>query len=126
MIPSLLRILMQNRHHPLPQMIFEVGVVVDGKSAENNLRLAMLRSDAKASFTLCKQYVEALLREIDVKYSFVEGSHPAFIEGRCARVLINEGRDELAVFGEVHPSTIQQFELEHPLIGCELDVELLL
>ncbi len=126
MIPSLLRILMQNRHHPLPQMIFEVGVIVEGTSAENKLRLAMLRSDAKASFTLCKQYVEALLREIGVKYSFVEGSHPAFIEGRCARVLINEGRDELAVFGEIHPKTIQQFELEHPLIGCELDVELCL
>jgi len=126
MIPSLLRILMQNRHHPLPQMIFEVGVVVDGKSAENKLRLAALRSDAKASFTLCKQYVEAVLRELEVKHSFVEGSHPAFIEGRCARVLINEGRDELAVFGEIHPKTIEEFDLEHPLIGFELDVEVLL
>jgi phenylalanyl-tRNA synthetase beta chain len=29
LLPSLLKLLRENRHHPLPQQIFEVGVVVD-------------------------------------------------------------------------------------------------
>jgi phenylalanyl-tRNA synthetase beta chain len=122
LLPSLLKILRENRHHPLPQQIFEVGVVVDAQ-AKNNHYLTGMKIDAKANFTECKSLVETVLRECHFKPVIQEKSHVAFIEGRCASVLKND--KEIGVFGELHPKTIQAFHLEHPIIAFELAADLL-
>jgi len=117
LLPSLLKLLRENRHHPLPQQIFEVGVVVD-EAAKNRFHLAGLKIDAKANFTECKSIVENVLRECGEKTIIKEKTHASFIEGRCAAVLKKE--HEIGVFGELHPKTIQAFHLEHPVIAFEL------
>ncbi len=123
LLPSLLKLLRENRHHPLPQQIFEVGVVVD-EQAKNRPRLAGMKIDAKANFTECKSLVETVFRECGQKPVIKETSQSAFIEGRCAAVLINNS--EVGVFGELHPRTIQAFHLEHPMIAFELAVDRLM
>jgi phenylalanyl-tRNA synthetase beta chain len=122
LLPSLLKILRENRHHPLPQQIFEVGVVVD-EQAKNHHYLAGMKIDAKANFTECKSLVETVLRECGYKSVIKECSHVSFIEGRCASVLKND--KEIGVFGELHPKTIQAFHLEHPIIAFELAADFL-
>ncbi len=122
LLPSLLKLLRQNRHHPLPQQVFEVGVVVD-EQAKNRHHLAGMKIDAKANFTECKSLVETVLRECGCKPVIKEKSHVAFIEGRCASVLKND--TEIGVFGELHPKTIQAFHLEHPMIAFELAADIL-
>jgi phenylalanyl-tRNA synthetase beta chain len=122
LLPSLLKLLRENRHHPLPQQIFEVGVVVD-EQAKNRYHLAGMKIDAKANFTECKSIVEAILRECGRKPVMKETAHAAFIEGRCAAVL--KESTEIGLFGELHPKTIQAFQLEHPMIAFELDAGLL-
>ncbi|MBN2599559.1 MAG: phenylalanine--tRNA ligase subunit beta [Candidatus Thermoplasmatota archaeon] len=117
LLPSLLKLLRENRHHPLPQQIFEVGVVAD-ETAKNRCHLAGLKIDAKAHFTECKSLVETVLRECGEKPVIKEAYHGAFIEGRCAAALRKE--TEIGVFGELHPKTIQAFHLEHPIIAFEL------
>jgi phenylalanyl-tRNA synthetase beta chain len=117
LLPSLLKLLRENRHHPLPQQIFEVGVVVD-ESAKNRCHLAGLKIDAKANFTECKSLVETVLRECGEKPVIKEKTHASFIEGRCGAVLRKE--HEIGVFGELHPKTIKAFHLEHPIIAFEL------
>jgi phenylalanyl-tRNA synthetase beta chain len=49
--------------------------------------------------------------------------HPSFIEGRCASIVSVAGNDEIGHFGELHPRTITNFHLEHPIIAFEFDVE---
>jgi len=120
LLPSLLRLLRENRHHPLPQQIFEVGVVVD-ESAKNRNHLAALKIDAKANFTECKSLVETILRECGEKPVMKEKTQASFIEGRCAAVMKKE--KEIGVFGELHPKTIQEFHLEHPVIAFELSID---
>jgi phenylalanyl-tRNA synthetase beta chain len=122
LLPSLLKLLRENRHHPLPQQIFEVGVVVD-EQAKNRYHLAGLKIDAKANFTECKSLVENVLRECRCKPVIKEKSHSAFIEGRCAAVMKKEM--EIGVFGELHPKTFQAFHLEHPMIAFEFTADLL-
>jgi phenylalanyl-tRNA synthetase beta chain len=122
LLPSLLKILRENRHHPLPQQIFEVGVVVD-KQTKNRYYLAGMKIDAKANFTECKSLVETVLRECGYKPVIKEKSHVAFIEGRCASILKKD--EEIGVFGELHPKTIQAFHLEHPIIAFEIATDLL-
>jgi phenylalanyl-tRNA synthetase beta chain len=123
LLPSLLKLLRENRHHSLPQQIFEVGAVVD-EQAKNRYHVAGIKIDAKANFTECKSLVENLLRECGQKLVLKEKTHGAFIEGRCAAIQKKE--TEIGVFGELHPRTIQAFDLEHPIIAFELNADLLL
>ncbi len=122
LLPSLLKLLRENRHHFLPQQIFEVGVVVD-EHAKNRHHIAGMKIDAKANFTDCKSLVENLLRECGVKPVIKETHHGAFIQGRCGAVVRKE--TEIGVFGELHPKTIQAFHLEHPIIAFELNADYL-
>jgi phenylalanyl-tRNA synthetase beta chain len=117
LLPSLLKILAENKHHSLPQQIFELGIIVD-ESFQNKTNLAGVKISAKAHFTESKAIIEAILQNIGKEYEIKEKSHPAFVEGRCASVII--GQQEIGYFGELHPKTITTFQLEHPIIAFEL------
>jgi len=117
LLSSLMKILNENRHHPLPQQIFEVGVVVD-KNAKNQHHLAAIKIDAKANFTGCKSLIDAVMRDSGMKYAIENKDHPGFVKGRCASVVCNN--KEIGFFGELHPKTITGFDLEHPMIAFEI------
>ena len=117
LIPSLLKILNENRHHSLPQQIFEIGITVD-KENNNQYMLGFLKIDAKANFTECKSLTEAVMRELNIKYTLDDYSHPAFIKGRCA--MIKHDGKEIGFFGELHPQTISNFNLEYPIIAFQI------
>ena len=121
LIPSLLKTLNENRHYPLPQQLFELGIVVNKN--KNQRYLSAVKIDAKANFTECKSIVEAVLRDAATKYKITECTNPAFISGRCASVVSN-GK-EIGFFGELHPKTITNFKLEHPIIAFEIKADLL-
>jgi len=122
LIPSLLKILNQNKHHPLPQQIFECGIVVDTKNKNRN-HLAFAKIDAKANFTECKSLVEAIARDSGIKLTISNYDHPGFVKGRCAAVSY-KGK-EIGFYGELHPKTIANFELEHPTIAFEMQADFL-
>jgi len=120
LIPSLLKILSKNKHNPLPQKIFEIGIVAD-ENAKNRWHLAATQIDAKVGFSDCKALIEATFRDAGIKWKIEEDDHPAFIKGRCASILVKNKK--IGIFGEIHPKTITAFELEHPLIAFEIDIE---
>jgi phenylalanyl-tRNA synthetase beta chain len=120
LLPSLLKILSENRHHPLPQQIFEVGIVV-GKDFKNSHNLAGVKIDAKANFTECKSLVETVMRDANVEYTITHRVHPAFVKGRCASIVCNGS--EIGFFGELHPKTITAFDLEHHVIAFEIKAD---
>ncbi len=122
LIPSLLKILNENRHHALPQQIFELGIVVNEKF-KNKFELGFVKIDAKANFTECKSLVEAIMRDIGITYEIKDFSHPGFVKGRCAEVVVNN--KNVGFFGELHPQTISNFKLEHPIIAFEINVDIL-
>jgi len=122
LIPSLLKILSENRHHPLPQKIFELGIVVD-KKYKNQYCLAFVKIDAKANFTECKSLVDAIMRDSGAKFNINDSKHPAFVKGRVASIIHNS--KEIGFFGELHPKTISNFELEYPIIAFEINAEML-
>lgn len=118
LLPSLLEILSKNRHHDLPQQIYEVGEVVEmDEEPHNRLMLAGVKIAAKTGFTECKSIVQAVLRNLAVDGDIEARGHPSFTEGRCAAVVRN-GR-ELGCFGEIHPGVITAFDLEYPVVAFE-------
>lgn len=122
LIPSLLKILNENRHHALPQNIFELGIVVNNEF-KNKFKLGFVKIDAKANFTECKSFVEAIMRDIGIKYDIKDFNHPGFVNGRCATVVVN--KKNVGFFGELHPQTISNFSLEHPIIAFEINTDFL-
>ena len=121
LLSSLLKILAENKHHSLPQQIFELGIVVNNKF-NNTYHLGALKTSAKAHFTSCKAIVEGIMRDIGITtYDIKEKDHPAFVKGRCASVMIKD--EEIGYFGEIHPKTILNFDLEHPMIAFEIQVD---
>jgi phenylalanyl-tRNA synthetase beta chain len=127
--PSLLKILSENRHHDYPQKIFEAGVCFEkDSSSETNTkefyRLALLSTDKDAGFTEAKQALDYLMDAFNLKYDIEEAEHSSFIEGRVGRVTVNGKK--LAYIGEIHPQVLQNWNLEMPVAGFEININELL
>ncbi len=121
LLPSLLEILSKNRHNDLPQQIYEMGdVIIMNKKANQVTMLGGVKIDSKANFTECKSIVEAILKNLGYKMDVEERNDNAFIEGRCASVIVN-GK-EVGYFGEIKPAVIVNFGLEYPVIAFEINL----
>lgn len=117
-LPKLLELLSHNKHHAMPQRIFEIGDVV--VNMQNRLRLAACSTHAKANFSEVRSYVQSLMRELDVEWEVQESGDEAFIEGRRGEIIVNGKK--AGVFGEVHPQVLENFQLGNPVVAFELDV----
>ncbi|RLI78043.1 phenylalanine--tRNA ligase subunit beta [Archaeoglobales archaeon] len=116
--PKLLELLTYNKHHEMPQKVFEVGdVVVNGK---NRLRLAACVTHARANFSEIRSYVQAVMRELNVSWVVGESNDKAFVDGRRADIIVNGKR--IGVFGEVHPEVLEKFDLTTPVAAFEVDL----
>jgi phenylalanyl-tRNA synthetase beta chain len=117
-LPKLLEVLSLNKHHPMPQRIFEVGDVVVGM--KNRLRLACCSTHSKANFAEIRSVVQAVMKELDLAWDVEESDDEAFIEGRRADIIV-KGK-KVGVFGEIHPEVLEKFELVNPVVGFEIDL----
>ena len=124
LLPSLLRILSANRHHELPQRIYELGEVV--RSSENFDRGAWACAEAGNGFTSAKGIAQAFLRDMGAEMGKVDfeptpaGRGP-WIAGRGCRVIIDG--EEIGEFGEVDPEVSLSFGLKTPIQAGEINLE---
>jgi len=116
--PSLMRILVKNKHRDLPQRIFEVGDVVT--DAKRQKRVCALSTHSKASFTEAKSLAESVLREMRRIYTIRPCSYRTFIDGRGAEIIV-DGK-QIGYFGEMSPQVITDFGIDHPVIMFEMDI----
>ena len=123
-IPSLLETLSKNKHHEFPQNIFEMGTIFKKGSSETNVieqeRLAIALCHNKADFTQIKQILDSLLNALGLKYEIKEVEHNSFISGRCGRISVNN--KNIAYIGEIHPSVLDNWNLEVPVSALELNL----
>ncbi len=119
LFPSLMRILRRNKRRDLPQRIFEVGDVISGCRKRRHLCGVVM--DSRSSFTESKSYTEAVLREMGTEYQLAHCTDRTFIPGRGAAVMVNGER--IGSFGEVSPEVIEGFEITHPVMMVELDLQ---
>ncbi|MGD0818106.1 MAG: phenylalanine--tRNA ligase subunit beta [Methanomassiliicoccales archaeon] len=120
LMPSLLAVLRKSKHRDLPQRIFEVGDVVEGKRRKN---LAVMAIHSKAGFTEMKSVVEGVMRDLSVKFDLEPLESGMYINGRGASVLV--GGKCVGSFGELHPEVITVFELGYPVIAFEVNLDVL-
>jgi phenylalanyl-tRNA synthetase beta chain len=125
LLPSLLKVLASNKHRDYPQKIFEVGDVVqlDETSevrTKDIRKLAAVFSYDNANLTEMKSILESVLKNLNYTYSIKELNHPSFIESRCGEILI-DGK-QVGMFGELHPTVLEKWKLEKPVIVFEMEV----
>jgi phenylalanyl-tRNA synthetase beta chain len=103
--------------------------------ADEHHRLAALLTEAApagwrtpatpADFYAAKAFLEALLDTAGIEGWRVEaGTRPFLHPGRAASVVTAEGV-ELGWIGELHPLVVREWELQGPVAGFELEVDLL-
>jgi len=124
-IPSMVEVLSNNKHHEYPQKIFTIGTVFKKNSKfetniEENERLAVTIASEKTDYTEIRQIIDYIFKNIDIKYDVNEADHSSFIPGRVARISV-KGKN-LAYVGEINPKVLQNWELENPVTAFELNL----
>jgi len=122
LIPGLLEFLSSNTKKEFPQMIFEVGDVIhfdtkqdEGSKTERKLAFAV--SHSSVNFTEAKQNLDAIFRTLGRNYDIREAEHDSFIVGRCAKIFVDN--DAIGIIGEIHPSVLEKWGLEMPVVVFE-------
>ena len=124
-IPSLMEILSNNKHHEYPQKIFTIGTIFKKNdkfetNIEENQRLAVAIASEKTDYTAIRQVLDYLFRCMGLKYEIIEAEHNSFIEGRVGRALISGKK--VAYIGEINPRIITNWQLEIPVTTFELNL----
>ncbi|MFB6141418.1 MAG: phenylalanine--tRNA ligase subunit beta [Halosimplex sp.] len=127
-LPSIMLVLENNTHRAYPQHLSEVGVVMDQDETEatkmserHTVAAALARHEA--SYEDAKASLQALCRSFDVDVWTPPTSHPSFIDGRTAEIVIDG--QSVGVIGEIHPKVLVEYDLEVPVAAFEFDLDAL-
>jgi phenylalanyl-tRNA synthetase beta chain len=123
-IPSLMEVLGNNKHHEYPQNIFDIGTIFKKGKTDTGIaeaeRLGIALCNEKTDFTAIKQVLDYLMKMLDAKYEIRETESSSFIPGRVARVSVN-GKD-VAYIGEIAPEVLANWDIVMPVSAFELNL----
>jgi len=131
---GLLKTFQSNKKTALPLSIFEISDVA-WKSAEhdvgarNRRYLCAMYTNTGAGFEIIHGLLDRLMLLLEIPadkvkgYSIEAAQDGLFFEGRCARVLVR-GKP-VGLFGVLHPTVLDKFDLQFPVSALQLDVEAL-
>ena len=119
-LPSLMQNLAASASATMPQRLFEIGRTfsLKGKDVKEEVRLGLVSVHSRANFAEMKSIVSTLLQNMGQEFTIEPQSDPSFIEGRCAKVLVE--KRAVAAFGEIHPQVLKNFGIEEPVVAAEL------
>jgi len=119
MIPSMIRILSENKSADYPQKIFEIGKTFrkSKEIAESDVLAVALTN---SNITEAKQVLEYLARMLSLEIEVKKSSHESLIEGRTGKIVLN--KKEIGVIGEVSPQVLSNWGLDVPIAVFEIDI----
>jgi phenylalanyl-tRNA synthetase beta chain len=123
--PSLLEVLKQNKHRAYPQEFFETGTVTEldesSTGASNRKKMAYIKSGANTDFTDAREKLQVLERDLGLEIDVETDERPFFQDSRAGKILL-EGK-EIGFIGQFSEQILENWELNHPTAGFELDLE---
>ena len=128
LIPSLLKIISENKHNEYPQNIFELNTVFSKGTGETGVverdNLCIALTSSNAGFTDIKQIMDCLFKLLNVSYKLEEKDIGMCISGRAGEIAVNGKK--IGVIGELHPQVLLNFNLDYPAALLDLNVDLLI
>ena len=122
LLPGLFRLLASNRHHELPQAVYELGTVV--RDHANSDRFAFLVAEQNGGFAAVRGRIQAIMRDLGATDYTIEplgGKMGPWLTGRAAKVIVDG--IHVGCFGEMDPHVGHHYELKVPLSGAEFDIQ---
>lgn len=123
--PSLLEVLKQNKHRGYPQEFFETGTVTEldesDTGASNMKKMAYIKSGANADFTDAREKLQVLERDLGLNIEVQADERPFFQESRAGEILVSG--EKIGFIGQFSGKVLDNWELNHPTAGFELDLE---
>ena len=119
LIPSLLKILSQNKHNEYPQNIFEINKIFTEKKEEPT-NLCVTLCNEHANFTKVKQILDSIFSHLELKYEIKEIESETFIPGRAAEIIYQN--KQIGLIGEVSPETLTNFDIQMPVSILEINI----
>ena len=125
-IPSLLEVESLSSKSLYPHKLFEVGEVViyDPGSPEYSRtvnHLAAIVAHPQANFSETHSYLNALFHQLNLTYKIEPTSHPSYIPGRVAKILVNN--HEIGIIGELHPEVLTRWNIKVPVTAFEIEID---
>ena len=121
-LPGLLRLLSANRHHELPQGVYELGSVVINH--KNRDKFAFLVAENSGGFASLRGRIQSLMRDLGCTVWTLEPIETGpWLTGRAANIIV-EGT-VVGECGEIDPIVSEAFELNAPMSGAQIDVSIL-
>jgi phenylalanyl-tRNA synthetase beta chain len=126
LLHSNLKILSENTGEEYPQKIFELGRVFEKDNKEESgikeiENLCVCIANSQANFTDIKQALDYLARMTGRDYNLEEAENSFFINGRCAKIIIN--RKEIGYLGEIKPQILENLKIKMPICALEINLE---
>ncbi|KAL8714193.1 MAG: hypothetical protein Q9220_001922 [cf. Caloplaca sp. 1 TL-2023] len=150
LLPGLLKTIRENKHHGVPIKIFEVSDVafkdlsLERKSRnERHFAAAWYGKNSgfevvhglmdrvmlmlKSAFVTSEEGLNARGAE-EVAYWIDEVDDPTFFPGHAAAIHVRiDGKEQvIGVFGILHPTVLEKFELKYPVSTLEMNIEVFL
>lgn len=124
-IPAL-RTIAENKDKDYPQLIFEIGTIFKNsrvKNLETDIQEEkhLVIAAAPANITKIKQILDYLSNQLNIAYEIKESIHSQCAEGRTASIYMNN--KQIGFMGEVHPETLQRWNIKMPLAVLEISLE---
>lgn len=124
-VPDLLKVLKENKHHEYPQEIFDIGTIFKkNTNTETNVGEDIIIAAAichkTANYTKIRQVLDSLLNYLNIEYKVLDDEHPSFIQGRVAKIMVNNKK--IAYLGELNPAVISNWRIEMPVSVFELSL----
>ncbi|WP_146417764.1 phenylalanine--tRNA ligase subunit beta [Haloarcula hispanica] len=127
-LPSIMMVLENNTHRSYPQDLAEIGLAAGLDDSENTgvaehrtVAAALARTDA--SYEDAKARLQALADAFDKDLETPPTTHPSFIGGRVAEVVLDG--EPVGVIGEIHPKVLVEHDLELPVAAFEFRLDAL-
>lgn len=125
LLPSMLEVLAENKHHSYPQEFFEaedVAVLDDSITESSNKRkLSYVVSNNNVDFTKAKETLQVLERDLDVEFEIKPDEKNWFATNRSADIFLNDKK--VGFIGELSEQLRKNWELEMPVAAFEIDLE---
>ena len=120
LIPGLLENLSKNIHEIYPQKLFEIGTIFSkGDPISETLNLACVSTHKDANFTEIKSIIQSALKTgFNIECKTKTSTHPMFLEGRTAEILVKN--KSIGLIGEIDKKVIENFKIRVPVIAFEI------
>ena len=151
LLPGLLKTLKENKHHGVPMKIFEVSDVafkdmsLERKSRnERHFAAAFLGKGSgfevvhglmdrvmlmlKSAFMTSEEGLQGMEAE-KTTYWIDQVDDPTFFEGHAASIHLRTGGEpakRVGIFGILHPTVLERYELKYPVSTLEMNIEVFL